>query len=109
MMLGVVVALLMAPLCFAQTPRQPTSSEGKTTFTNIAVTGLNNDGSDGLVDPGTPGYIEMISTTGRTFYLYIDAGDMLRMSSGVGVGFSASPATIGWADGSGEIVGLQGD
>jgi len=57
---------------FAQGPRGGTSSEGKTSFTNIAVTGLNDDGTTGGYDAGIPGYIEMTSTKGDIYYLYID-------------------------------------
>lgn len=105
-----VIALLMAPLCFAATPRNPTSSEAKTVFTNIAVKGLNVDGVFGGADirtVGTPGYIEMTSTANKVYYLFIDSKGDLRIASEVTVGFQASPAIVGWQDASGTVVGTQ--
>ena len=102
--------LLMVSFSLAQTPREGTSSEGKTTFTNIAVVGLDNTPSgtiDGFRVVGTPSYIEMVSSAGSTYYLYIGTDGRLRLASPVSVGVSASPATVGWANSSGVIVGLQ--
>ena len=103
----ICIVLLMVSFSFAQTPRQPTSSEGKTTFTNIAVVGLNDNGADGLVDTGLPGYIEMTSTKGDVFYLYIGYDGDLRIASEVAVGLSASPSVLGWGDASAPVVGNQ--
>lgn len=99
--------LLMVSFSLAQTPRQPTSSEGKATFTNIAVVGLNKDGTGAYNNQGLPGYIEMTSTAGAVYYLYIGSDDNLRIASERMVGYLASPATVGWADASGPIVGNQ--
>lgn len=99
--------LLMVGLSFAQTPRQPTSSEGKSGFTNIAVRGLSKDGTDGTAQAGIPGYIEMTSTKGDVFYLYIGYNGRLRIASELIVGLGASPAIVGWSDASGPVVGEQ--
>jgi len=99
--------LLMVGLSFAQTPRDGTSSEAKTSFTNIAVRGLNQDGTSALNDMGLPGYIEMTSTSGSVFYLYIGTDGVLRIASDTEVGFKASPSIVGWGDGSGVVVGTQ--
>src|SRR3990167_6289436 len=105
----VMATLLMVTFSFAQESRQPTSSEGKTTFTNISVVGLNKNGSDGVVNQGLPGYIEMISSAGNVYYLYIDSNGSLKVASDVDVGYLASPALVGWADASGELVATQTD
>lgn len=96
-LLLICVFLLMAKVSLAQSPRQPTSSEGKTTFTNIAIVGLNNDGTNDITAHGTPAYIEMTSAKGDIFYLYIDYNGILRIASEVAVGYGASPATVSWA------------
>lgn len=101
------VILLMVSPSFAQTPRNGTSSEGKTTYTNIAVRGLNQDGTDGIVDTGIPGYIEMTSTAGNVFYLWVDSDGVLKISSEVAVGFGSSPAIVGWGNASGTKVSAQ--
>ena len=102
--------LLMVSFCFAQEPRQPTSSLGKTTVTNIAVVGINNDGDDATINPGTPGYIEMTSCAGNVYYLYIDYDGLLRIASEEAVGHLASPATVSWGGAtSGVVVGIQTD
>ena len=63
-LLAISIILLMVSPSSAQVPRQPTSSEGKSGFTNIAVTGLDKDGTaNDVTDMGLPGYIEMTSTT----------------------------------------------
>lgn len=103
------VILLMVSHSFAQGPRGATSSEGKTGFTNIAVTGLADDGTDGFVDTGVPGYIEMTSTKGDIFYLFIDYDGVLRLASELAVGYNASPSIVGWTDSSGIVVGLQSE
>ena len=87
--LAISIFLLMVAPIFAQTPRQPTSSEGKSTFTNIAITGLDAT--------GVPGYIEMVSTTGDRWYLYVDGAGVLRIASEPAVGFAASPQTTNWS------------
>ena len=95
---------------FAQTPRDGTSSEGKSTFTNIAVRGLNKDGTSAVINPGVPGYIEMTSTAGSIFYLYIDNDGTLRIASDVAMGLDASPNTVSWGGAaSAPAVGDQGD
>ena len=106
-LLVVSIILLMVSPSSAQTSRNPTSSEGKTGFTNIAVTGLNNDGTDGTVQMGTPGYIEMTSSGGDIYNLYVGYDGQLRIASEVFVGYLASPATVGWSDASGPVVGNQ--
>jgi len=98
----------MVSLSFAETPRQPTSSEGKSGFTNIAVRGLAKDGTaNDVTDMGLPGYIEMTSTIGTVFYLYIGSDGLLRQASAVPVGFRASPSIVGWGDASAPLVGNQ--
>jgi hypothetical protein len=99
--------LLMVSPSFAQVARQPTSSEGKTTFTNISVRGLDDDGTTGFTDPGIPGYIEMYNTKGEVLYLFIGSNNKLRIATERIVGYGASPAVVGWSDGSGVVVGKQ--
>lgn len=90
--LAVSIILLMVSLSIAQSPRQPTSSEGKTTFTNIAVTGLDAT--------GVPGYIELMSTDGSTrYYLYVNSSAVLMIASEISVGLDASPQTVTWITG----------
>lgn len=101
------ILLLMVSFSLAQTPREGKTSEGKTTFTNIAVVGLGKDGSDGKFAPGLPGYIEMVSTKGDIFYLYIGYDGNLRITSEVIIGLGASPTIISWGDATGPIVGSQ--
>ena len=84
------------------------SSEGKSGFTNISVRGLNKDGDAGIYgDPGLPGYIEIVSTAGNVFYLFVDYSGILRLASEVSVGDGASPSIISWADSSGIKVSAQ--
>jgi hypothetical protein len=85
----VSLVLLMAIPLFAQSPRQHTSSEGKSGFGNIAVRGLNAT--------GVPGYIEFSDGDGDIFYLYVDINGVLRIASEPAVGFGASPATTSWS------------
>lgn len=100
--------LLMVGISFAEpVPRGGVPSAGKSGFTNIAVYGLDQDGTDGLTDAGVPGYIEMTSTKGDVFYLYVGSDEILRIASETQVGYLASPATVGWSDASGKIVGNQ--
>ena len=89
--LVVSLILLMAIPLFAQSPRQPTSSEGKTSFTNIAIRGLNVS--------GVPGYIEIADTDGDIYYLWVDTDGNLMIASEIAVGYGASPATTSWASG----------
>jgi hypothetical protein len=101
----------MVKFSYAQQPRESKSvSEGKTVFTNIAVVGLNDDGTSPSANPGTPGYIEMVSSKGDTFYLYIDYNGKLKIASDIAVGCvgSTSPAMVGgWKPASGITVGTQ--
>lgn len=97
-LLTVLAFLFMVGFSLAQTPRDNTSSEGKTGFTNIAVTGLNVD--------GVPGYIEMTNSEGRVWYLYVDDTDRLRIASAPQVGSGASPQTTNWNN-LGTVVGTQ--
>lgn len=98
----------MVGLSFAQTPRQPTSSEGKTSFTNIAVRGLNKDGTSTITNPGVPGYIEMTSTAGNVYYLYVSHDGTLMLASEEIIGLGASPNTVSWGGAtSAEVVGRQ--
>ena len=97
----------MVSFSLAQESRQLTSSEGKTTFTNIAVVGLNKNGTNGTTSQGLPGYIEMTSTSGSVFYLYIGSDGVLRIASEAAVGDLASPATIGWGNASAPKVSRQ--
>ena len=106
-LLAISVILLMVSPSIAQTPRQPTSSEGKSGFTNIAVRGLDKDGTSRHTQQGLPGYIEMTSTKGDVFYLYVGFDGKLRLASEVHVGYLASPSVVGWSDASGVIVGNQ--
>ncbi|MCK9370596.1 hypothetical protein M0R04_11860 [Candidatus Dojkabacteria bacterium] len=103
----VVAVLLMVDFAFAQTPRDATSSEGKSSFTNLAVTGNNLNGATAITRPGTPGYIEMLSSAGNTYYLWIDYNGILKVSSAVIVGLGSSPAIVGWSDASGTNVATQ--
>lgn len=105
--IGLNIFLLMISSSYAQNPREATSSEAKTSFANIAVTGLNKDGSDGFYVPGLPGYIEMTSTKGDVYYLFIGYDGKLRIVSDVVIGLAASPNTVAWQDASGVLVGLQ--
>ncbi len=105
----VIAILLMVSLSFAQGPRDGTSSEGKTTFTNLAVTGLNKDGTNGTSAPGLPGYLEMTSSAGNVYYLYVDYNGSLKLASAITVGIGASPTIVGWADASGSLVATQTD
>jgi len=82
------LTLLMTAPLLAQSPRQPTSSEGKTTFTNIAVVGLEAT--------GVPSYIEMVDSLGDTYYLYVSQG-RLRIASDVAAGSAASPSMTTWS------------
>lgn len=106
-LLVICIVLLMVSFSFAYTPREGTPSEGKTTLTNLAVVGLENDGADALAQYGTPSYIEMTNTAGVVYYIYIGYDGELRMASEAAVGFLASPSTVGWSDASGVIVGDQ--
>lgn len=93
------VFLLMIGLVSAQTPRNGTDSEGKSNFSNLAVTGLNAT--------GVPGYIEMTSALGNVMYLYLDNNSILRVASDVQIGNStASPRTSNWSI-LGDVVGSQ--
>ena len=102
--LVVSTILLMVSFSLAQTPREGTSSEGKTTFTNIAVVGLSKDGTDGLINPGVPGYIEMVNTAGSKYYIFIGYDGKLRIASGVVMGLGASPNTVAWSDAASSVV-----
>ena len=97
----------MVGLSFAQGSRDGTSSEGKTTFTNISVRGLSNNGTNQTTSPGTPSYIEMTNAYGKVFYLWVDSTGTLRIASEVAVGYRASPATVNWRNASGQRVGNQ--
>ena len=102
------IILLMVSPSFAQTPRNPLPSEGKSTFTNIAVVGLNKDGTSAVVNPGVPGYIEMTSTAGDVFYIYIDNDGVLRIASDAAVGLGASHNIVSWGgSSSAPAVGSQ--
>lgn len=106
--LAISMILLMVSFSLAQTPREGTSSEGKTTFTNIAVIGLNKNGTDGATNPGLPGYIEMTNTAGSIYYLFIGYDGKLRIASDRAVGMNASPNIVSWADtASSVVVGAQ--
>lgn len=107
LILVVSTILLMVSFSLAQTPREGKSSEGKTTFTNIAVVGLDKSGTTGIINPGLPGYIEMINTAGNVFYLYIGYDGKLHIASEQAVGTGASPSIVSWGDGSGAVVGAQ--
>lgn len=106
--LVLVLVVLMVSYALAQTPRDNADvrdlgnvypkSEGLTTFTNVAVTGLDAT--------GVPGYIEMISSSGRIFYLYVDDGGWLRIASPALVATSASPNVTDWNN-LGDKVGSQ--
>lgn len=110
---SIVVAsmiLLMVSYSFAYSgTRNAISSDGKTAFANISVTGLNKDRDTTLTDDmGLPGYIEFINPDNETYYLWVDRDGLLRISSDVVVGYLASPATVGWkGSASGTVVGRQ--
>ena len=105
--LVVSIILLMVSFSFAQTPREGKSSEGKSTFTNIAVVGLDKNGTNAVTNPGLPGYIEMANTAGNTYYVFIGHDGKLRMASDVAMGRDASPNLVSWADASSVVVGAQ--
>lgn len=97
-----IVALLIAPLCFAQTRAgiEPTP-EGQTTIGSIEATGLN---------AGAPGYVCLMGADGSTrFYLFVGSGSKLRMASYdvVESTTASAPITGTWPDASGVIVGIQ--
>ena len=98
--------LLMVTSSFAQY-REGTTSEAKTSFTNIAVVGLDKDGTDATRNPGVPGYIEMTSTKGSVYYLFIDYDGTLRIASDIVIGQGASPSITAWTSSSGVVVGDQ--
>jgi hypothetical protein len=95
----VLSILLMAGISFAQMPRNNTVSvDGKTSFTNVAAVGVEVD--------GVPGYLELTSSAGRVFYLYIDDGDFVKIASAIQVGSGASPQVTDWSN-QGIRVGSQ--
>ena len=94
--------LLMVSSSFAQSPRAGTSSEGKTSFTNLAATGLDVS--------GVPGYLELTNGDGEVFYIYVDPSGILMIASAVQVGLLSSPQTSTWQSGElgiGSEVGSQ--
>lgn len=93
-----LLILLMVSFAYAA-PRNSIDSEGKSSFTNIAATGLDVS--------GVPGYIEMRDGSGNYFYLWIGTDGKFRIASDVAVGSGASPATTSWSDAWGVIVGMQ--
>lgn len=102
-----ILLLMVASLCLAgETPRESPSSAGKTTFTNIAVTGFDEVGQPAS-EAGQPAYIEMANSEGQRFYLWIGTDNKLRIASEIAVSATgtASPSTVGWQDASGVIVG----
>lgn len=105
------IILLMVGISFAaDVPRYGTSSLGKTSYGNVAVRGLDRDATGetaGSVATGCPGYIEITSTRGDVYYIFVDSRGLLRIASDTSVGYLASPATVGWSDASGEVVGRQ--
>ena len=103
-----VLLLMVASLCYAgETPRDTVTSAGKTTFTNVAVTGFAENGTGGKPSPGQPAYFELTNGLGRRFYLWIGNDGKLRIASEIAVSHTgtASPSTVGWQDASGVIVG----
>lgn len=101
------IFLFTVSFSLAQESRNGTSSEGKSTFTNIAVVGLNKNGGTNPNNQGLPGYIEMTSAAGDIFYLFVGADGKLILASAFAVGYGASPALVGWRDASGKVVGNQ--
>ena len=96
--LVLIAILLMVGVSFADlNPREGTSTvDGKSSFTNLAVTGIN--------EPIVPGYVEFvcsdsISGTFR-FYLYVDlaSGDLyLASAPQLGTtGVEGKPQTVPW-------------
>lgn len=91
--------LLMVSLVYAA-PRNSIDSEGKSSFTNIAATGLDTS--------GVPSYIEMRDGSGNYFYLWMGTDGKLRLASDASVGrATASPATTSWSDWWGLVIGTQ--
>ncbi len=87
--IAVISIALITGISFAQTPRNATpQSDGCTDFTNIGAVG--NDIT------GVPGYLKLVSGTGRTWYIYVDTMGMLRIASDVAVGGTASPIITSW-------------
>ncbi len=88
--------------------RDTVRSVGKTVYTNIAVVGLNKDGTDNLAGQGVPGYIEMTAVDGSVFYLWVDLNGRLNISSQAIVSTAGgTPSETGWSGASGVIVGQQ--
>jgi len=106
-LLAISIILLMVSLSFAQGSRSSPPSEGKSGYTNISVAGLSLDGSNGISNTGTPGYIEMYNTAGVPYYLYVGYDGKLRIASEEIVGLGASPSVLGWGDASAPVVGTQ--
>ena len=107
LVIAVSITLLMVGISVAQQPRDYADSrdninvlpsEGLSVFTNVGVTGVDVD--------GVPGYIMMLSSSGKIFYLYIDSRGFLMIASGATVGTTASPNTTTWSN-AGERVGSQ--
>lgn len=97
----VVTLLFMAGIVYAQQPRsggQHGESEGKTSVTAIAVTGLDIS--------GVPGYVEFINGAGNVYYLYVDLTGDLKLASAAQVMTGASPQTTDWTN-QGTVVGSQ--
>ncbi len=103
----------MVGLSFADTvDRETVRSSGKSVFVNIAVVGLNKDGTDEFAGQGLPGYIEMTAVDGDVYYLWININGQLQISSQSVVSTPAAggtPSETGWADASGTTVGTQLD
>jgi len=106
-----LMVLLVATFCYAQTPREPGSlnqydastlnargfprvesfaSGGTTAFTNVVTTGLNVTGN--------PSYLSLTSVDNITYYLWIDTtGDLLAASHETMRYYPAFPAGS-WID-----------
>ena len=109
-LLVLTAILLVAVISYAQSPRQPTTAEGKTTYTNLAVTGLDVT--------GVPSYIEFQATdslgTMSKWYLYVNGmNGNLMIASSVTVGTTTAegaPKVTTWFNGAviiGTVVGGQ--
>lgn len=96
--LTISIILLMVTFSFAElTPREPTSSEGKTGFYDLSVSGLSEQ----------PGYIELLDRNGTSWYLFMGTDGRLRVGSEVAVETDGVPTITVWPDASGAVVGAQ--
>lgn len=110
-LLILLATILMVGIAFAaETPREGTPAEGKSTFTNVAVVGINEN--------GVPGYIEFTCpdpTLGTPYrwYLYVTSSGQVYIASSTTLSTTnveGKPPTSDWYSGTtppGSLVGGQ--